>query len=313
MKMNKVLEQIEQNLGFQLPLEIVNIYHKAIVFPSTIFLFDTRIAGSNWLLKGDYFLLKPQEKNIKERGEYFIRDFYVKEGEGILETVNKKVSESVNQYWSEEKIFVFAWSNDLVEQDSSLIYVFENNGLVKGIYIHSFNYVNEKVFVASRLSDIYDLSQIESNSSVKYNFPHKLTKSIISYKELLKVSYLLLDSESVDDVKDYEFILKSFANLSENKFLRIINSLNEHNAHRSIEIEINNKRYFTLLEGNTDNIDLKIIDFVNDCLIDIGFTRKKFIAFSTPSFGQEVGIPHSAASLAKRNLWYSLIVCIEIM
>jgi len=297
--LNKVLEQIEQTLGFKLPLEIVDLYKKAMVFPKTTYVFDTRSTGSHWLLNGDYFLLKPQEENTRERGEYFIRDFYVRVGDNILATVNKKVSESVKQHWSEDKVFAFAWSNDVVEQDACLIYVFDSNGSVKGVYIHSLNYVEEKIFVGGKLSDIFDLNQIDLNTDLKVKFSSKLNKGTLSYKELLKGSYQIIDSESVDDVKDYEYILKTFSNLSDRKFSPIIKSLNEQDAVRSIEIEINGRKYLTQLQGDTDYIDLKIIDFVNECLIDSGHTRKKFIAFIDTSFGQEVGIAFVSRSLLK--------------
>lgn len=297
--MNKVLEQIEHTLGFKLPLEIVDLYKKAMVFPETTYVFDTRSTGNHWLLNGDYFLLRPQEENALERGGYFIKDFYVKKGDNILTTINKKVSESVKQHWSEDKVFAFAWSNDVVEQDASLIYVFDSKGSVKGVYIHSLNYVEEKVFVTGKLSDIFDLDQIDLNLGSKVKFSPKLNKGAVSYKELLNGSYQIIDSESVDDVKDYGNILKIFSNLSDKKFSPIIKSLNEQDAVRSIEIEVNGRIHLTRLQGDTDYIDLKIIDFVNECLIDGGHTRKKFIAFIDSSFGQEVGIAFVGKSLLK--------------
>jgi hypothetical protein len=298
--MNKVLEQIEQTLGFKLPIEIVDLYKKATGFPETTYFFNTRSIGSHWLLNGNYFLLKPQEENTIERGEYFIRDFYVEVGNNILTTVNKKVSESVKRYWAEDKVFAFAWSNNVVEQDASLIYVFDSKGSVKGVYIHSLNHVEEKIFVAGKLSDIFDLNQIGFRSGSKVEILSKINTDTVSYKELLKgSSHQIIDTESADDVKDYEDILIMFSKLSDGKFSPIIKSLNEQDAVRSIEIEINGRTHLTKVQGDSDYIDLRIIDFVNECLIDSGHTRKKFIAFIETSFGQEVGIAFVSKSLLK--------------
>lgn len=298
--MNKFLEQVEQNLGFQLPLEIVDLYNRVVDSNKNTYIFDTRSVGGHWLLNANYFLLKPGDRNTKERGEYFIKDFYVKEGDDILVSVNKKVSESVKQYWSEDKVFAFAWSNDVVEKDASLVYVFNNDGSVKGIYIHSLNYVENKVFVANSLFGIFDLDEVKLGSdSKKIRFNIKSENKTQSYKELLKSSYQIIDGESVDDVKDYEYILKIFSGLSGGKFVPIVKSLSEQDAIRSIEIEINGRKYSAQLQGDTDYVDLKIIDFVNHCLVDDGQTRKKFIAFSDASFGQEIGIAFVSRSTLK--------------
>ncbi len=294
--MDQILRHIEVNLGFQLPLEIRAIYEK---LNDNYYLFDTRPAGSHWLLNADYFLVKPEDCNIGERGEFFIKDFYVREGETILESLNQKVSKSIKEYWSEDKVFVFAWSNDVVEKDASLVYVFDNDGEVKGIYVHSLNYVEDKVFVAKRLSDIFRLDDINIESPRKARFAIKGGKDTSSYKELLKGAYKVIDLESVDDVKDYEYIIEIFSNLSGGKFTPVIKSLREQGVIRSIDLEIDGDGYSTQLLGDTGYVDLKIIDFVNECLIDKGHTRKKFIAFSDASFGQEVGVAFASKSMLK--------------
>ena len=284
--MNHILEQIEDNLGFKLPEEIVGFYDTVANAHETTYVFDTRSIASHWLLNADYFLVKPRDLNTKERGELFIKDFYVGEGENILEKLNQRVSESTSQHWSENKIF--AWSNDVVEKDTSLVYIFKNDGTVKGIYAHSLNYVEDKVFVAAKLSDIFSLKGVNTE-------PGKVRLSvkgpeIVTYKELLKEAYKIIDLESVDDVRDYEHLIKVFANLSGGKFSPTIKSLSEQGAIRNIEVEINGVNYSAQLQGDTDYIDLNLIDFLNKCLIDSGHTRKKFVAFSDASFGQEIGI-----------------------
>lgn len=287
--MEQTLRQIERELGFPLPTEILSLYNAVVNAHGTTYVFDTRSAGSHSFLNADYFLVKPEDRNTKERGDYFIKDFYVGEDEKILERINQKVSKSVKEYWSEDKVFAFAWSNDVVEKDASLLYVFNKEGAVKGVYVHSLNYVEDKVFVAKSLSDVFNLEVVNTQSD-KVRFTVKGDKGTFSYKELLKGAYKIIDLESVDDVRDYEHVIKIFADLSGGKFSPIIKSLSEQDAIRNIEIEINGVKYSTQLQGDTDYVDLKLIDFVNKCLIDNGHTRKRFIAFSDANFGQEIGV-----------------------
>lgn len=255
----------------------------------TFYFFDTRSIGSHWLLNANYFLVKPGDRNLKERGEFFIKDFYIGEGENILENLNQKVSKSIKEHWGEDKVFAFAWSNDVVEKDASLVYIFKNDGTIKGIYVHSLNYVEDKVFVAASLSDIFSLEGVNTESD-NAKLTVKGIKATITYKDLLKEAYRIIDLESVDNVRDYEHVIKVFSDLSVGKFFPTIKSLSEQNASRNIEVEINEVKYSTQLQGNTDFIDLKFIDFVNKCLIDNGHTRKKFVAFNDASFGQEIGV-----------------------
>ncbi|GJM63067.1 hypothetical protein [Persicobacter diffluens] len=294
--MDQVLKNIEENIGFKLPLEIRAIYEK---LNDNYFVFDTRKAGGHWLLNADYFLIKPGDLNTKERGEFFIKDFYVCDGVNILERLNQKVSKSIKEHWSENKVFAFAWSNDVVEKDASLVYVFDNDGAVKGIYAHSLNYVEDKVFVAKRLSDIFILDEIYIESSRKAKFAIKGDKAMTSYNEILNGDYKVIDVESVDDVKDYEHIIEIFSNLSVGKFTPMIKSLREWGGIRSIDLEIDGEIYSTELQGGNGCVDLKIIDFVNDCLIDKGHTRKKFIAFSDVPFGQEISVAFVSKSILK--------------
>jgi len=281
------LNNIAKKLDLQLPSEIVSIYEN---INRSFCVFDTRSIGEHWLLNADYFLVKPEDYNTKERGEYFIKDFYVNEDKNILESINREVLASIKEHWSEDKAFIFAWSNDVVEKDASLVYLFNDDGSVKGIYVHSLNFVEHKVFVAKSLSEVFNLEKphIEAN---KVRFTTAQSQEVTpSYQELLKGTYKIIDLESVDDVKDYEYLIKVFINLSKEKFSPIIKKLSEQNTIRSIEIEINHVSYAAQLQGDTDYIDLKIIDFVNSCLVDQGHTRKKFIAFRDINFGQEAGI-----------------------
>lgn len=79
----------------------------------------------------------------------------------------------------------------------------------------------------------------------------------------------------------------------------MIKSLREQGVIRSIVLEIDGDNYLAKLQGDTSCVDLKIIDFVNECLIDKGHTRKKFIVFSDASFGQEVGVAFVSKSTLK--------------
>lgn len=286
MKLNQILKHIEKDLGFQLPSEIRRIYEKV---NQNYYVFNTRKVGNHWLLNADYFLIQPEELNTKERGEFFIKDHYIEEGVNILESLNQKVSKSIAEYWSENKVFAFAWSNDVIEKDASLVYVFNSNGEVKGIYVHSLNYVEDKVFLAKSLSDIFKLDDLEMVSSSIARFAISEDNDISSYEDLLKGAYKIVDLESVADVKDYEDIFDIFSSLSRGKFSPMIKSIREQNEVRSIDLKIDGDSYSVRLQGDTDYIDLKIIDFINSCLIDKGHTRRKFIAFRNMSFGQEVG------------------------
>ena len=290
--MNDLLIKIEKELGFELPREIVDLYSSIEKYKNKYFIFDTRNLGEHWLLKSNYTLIQPKEKNKKWKKDFFIKDFYVNEDDNIIMAINEKVSRSVKQHWSENKIFAFAWSNEVVEKDASLIYVFNNDGSVKGIFIHSLNFATEKVYVAKNLKDVFklELKDLINSELFKFELRSNIGHEERSFVKIVKGSYKIIDLESVDDVYDYKGIIEIFTKLSNRKFFPIIKSLKEENDIRIIEIEINGKFYSTNLKGGTDWLDLTIVDFINNCLFDNGFTRKKFIVFRSVNFGQEIAV-----------------------
>lgn len=296
--MNSYLKHIEEDLGFKLPVDLINLYTKANEDSKKTYVFDLKAIGGHWLLNGDYFLLSPDEHNNKERGEYFIKDFYVDEGENLLLKINETVSKSIREYWSENKVFAFAWSNEVLEKDASLVYVFDDFGIAKGIYIHSLNFVEDKIFVANSISELISYENSKLNSNV-IKFTSFKESELSSYAEVLKGSYKIIDLESVDDVKDYQYIINILTDLSKGKFSPQIKAFHEKNSVRNIDLEINQIEYSIQLQGNTDYVDLKVIDYANKVLEDNGFRRKKFVAFKEANFGQEIGIAFVSKSKLK--------------
>lgn len=295
-----MIETIENSLGVKLPLEIKELYENIALLEGVKFLFDTRKLGNHWLLNSNYFLVTPKEINTKDRGKYYINEHYVNTGENILCSINFKILKSIKEYWSENKVFVLAWSNEVVEKDASLLYVFNDDNTIKGVYIHSLNYVQEKVFLGKNLKDFFDLQVPDCLNDDVYQFPLLTSDSTILYKDVLQNNFKILDIESVDDVLDYRYVIDLLSNLSGNKFSFEIQSLNEIDSVRFINVSLAGKEFTYELEGNTKYLDLKLFKEINKSLLEIGFKRKQFVLFSDVAFGQEIGVAFIGRSRQKQ-------------
>lgn len=289
--MNEVLDKIELELGFELPRELKTLFELIDERSGSTYIIDRKKGAGHWFLDAKYFLLNSVSVNSQDLGEFSLETRIVPERESILIGANKKASWSMSHNWNEHKTFVFAWSNEHVEKDACFAYLFEDDGRVKGIYAHLLNWVEHKIFVANKLTDIIDFSEIKSNSGA-VTLTNLLNKNQKTYQDLLGDSYKIIDLESVDDVKDYDYLLKIFSQMSNDEFSPTMKKFSEVESIRAIELEIDNKAFSVQLEGDTDYIDLKIISFVNGCLTALGKTKRQFVAFSTASFGTEVALAY---------------------
>jgi hypothetical protein len=295
--MNDILRKIQSRQGIQLPREIVDLYNTIDSYDDLRFIFDIRGTGSHWLLTSEYFLIHPRDLNERSRGRFFIKDHYVTEKSNTLTVVNEVVSASTKSHWSEDKVFAFAWSNDVVEKDGSLVYIFNKDGSPKGIFVHSLNYVDEKVFVAANLSDLFRIDADSIISSIQQKsrdglvrIRQRINAEAHSYKSVLKESCAIIDVESVDDIKDYKHILDTFNRLSEGKFSAQILSFEEDGDVGRIELQVGGQNMTIKVDRSSASVDLGVVDFINEALISRGFTRKRFVVFKDIAFGQEVGL-----------------------
>lgn len=295
--MNSTLIEIEKILGFELPSELKNFYRIITTAKNTMYILDGRGLSKHWLGEADYFFVKPNELNSKDRDQYYLKDNIVKEDGNILNAINSIISYSSLRYWGAEKVFCFAWTNQVPEKDTGLAYVFNDDGTVDGIYAHSLNWVEDKVLIAKKLSDIIDFDNISTDPGV-VKFNDSIAKNRKSYKQLFSGQFEIIDLESVDDVKDYQYLLGLCKSLSKEEFSPKIVELSEVDNIRMVRLEYRGKIFSMELQGDTDYVDLKILDLVNECLLSTGYKYRKFIAFRESSFGAEVGI----AFLSKTGL-----------
>lgn len=286
---SNMLKKIERQLGFKLPEELKLLYELIDAQPDSTYVIDIAKSPPHWFLNAKYFLLNSKNINSSKLGDFAVPKWLTPEGENILLNANKEASYSMSYNWEEHKSFTFAWTNELPEQDTGLAYVFEKNGTVKGIYAHSLNWVEHKVFVANKLTDIIDFDEIRSNSGI-VNLTNLLNINQKTFKELLSDSHQIIDLESVDDVKDYAYLLKIFEQLSNGEFSPSAIGFSEENRVRVIEFELEGKLYSANLEGDTDYVDLNIVTFINNCLADQNKNQRRFVAFNTVSFGTEAGL-----------------------
>jgi hypothetical protein len=295
--MNDILKKFQSGRDIHLPKEIIDLYNIIDAYGDFRFIFDMRGTGSHWLLNSDYFLVHPGDVNEKSRGYFFINEHYVPGKSNIIHEVNDIVLESIKSHWSEDLIFAFAWSNDVVEKDASLVYLFNKDGSTKGIFVHSLNYVEEKVFVAANLSDLFRIDVESIKSSIEHRsidglvrIQRKINVETHSYKSILKDSYEVIDLESVDDIKDYKELIETFIRLSEGKFSAEIRSFEEEGDVGRITLLVGGENSTIEVDRASDSVDLGVVDFVNEGLVNRGFTRKRFVAFKDSTFGQEVGL-----------------------
>ncbi|GAB2197506.1 hypothetical protein [Sessilibacter sp. MAH4] len=286
---SNMLKKIERQLGFKLPEELKILYELIDAQPDSTYVIDIAKSPPHWFLDAKYFLLNSKNVRSSNDGSFAFPNRMASEGENILLKANEKISYSMSSNWKEHKSFTFAWTNELPEQDTGLAYVFEKNGTVKGIYAHSLNWVEDKVFVANKLTDIIDFDEIRSNSGI-VNLTNLLNINQKTFAELLADSHQIIDLESVDDVKDYAYLLKIFEQLSNGEFSPSAIGFSEENRVRVIEFELEGKLYSANLEGDTDYVDLNIVSFINNCLADQNKNQRHFVAFNTVSFGTEAGL-----------------------
>jgi hypothetical protein len=138
-----------------------------IQLPFTLLL-DTNKIAKHWFLSYKYFLIREDYtfgnlpfKTIfdspKSDKNMIFKDF-----------AEKSVLSSIRQNWKTDfeigHLEIIAWCSEIVEKDSSLFYLYDNQNNYKGLFCHSLNWAEDVVYFGNSLNDFFDWSQCVSSS-----------------------------------------------------------------------------------------------------------------------------------------------------
>jgi len=295
-------------------IEIENLQKliSPLPFPSTVIL-DTAKTVKHWFLTYKYFVIRedftfenlPFKTCFNEVGNMSFKSF-----------AEDKVLESIRTYWNTdftiERIEIIAWCSEIVEKDSALFYIYDNQNICKGLYCHSLNWVKDIVPVGNGLGDFYDLEkalaepasliQIDKN----YLIPRKKISKVKNqtYIDFLsKDEYLILDAEvgctpTFDYYKTYidTILIPLTKNELQYTDLHLVSDLN---GELNFIWKIDNKSLTFILNNSSDYIDEEFYKKINEVLAKIK-TSKLLILFRHYDFGQEYGLAYLEAKKAKK-------------
>lgn len=261
------IQKIEGELEMKFPDQLREFYEKEIL-PKEIevpiklqckhLINDWKYGYNFWVLINDF-----------NNGDYW--DICKGENWNINGIINcsKAISKAINQ-----KVLCFAWSYDCVEKDTGIFYMEDGK-----IYGYSLNMSNYKF---DFLTDDFQ-SILNPNS----------TNSIPKIEEIIeRENWYFGDQESAVSVEAYKEIIEDyFIKTSGNRLIfRGFNGKEIGNEQRKIEIELNGNKFEFELKTHNGWIDPQIIGMMNNVLIKIGISDKKFVEIRDQSWGQELGV-----------------------
>ena len=133
------------------------------------------------------------------------------------------------------------------------------------------------------INEAVELVTSGHNKPIKYSLK-KSNKDLIDKNRIL-----VTDGERVDDVKDYESLIKEFCSLTDGTYSLEYYEGEEIEGRRIIKLAIGGVKLTLDLEGETDWVDLKIIEQLNKGLSKLN-GNNQFYEFKDNSFGQEFGV-----------------------
>ncbi len=282
-----------------------------IPFPLTIIL-DTNKTVKHWFLTYNYFVIRedftfdnlPFKTIYNQNENGFFKNYVENE---VLKSI---LSEWENIDFKIGRIEVIAWCSEIVEKDSSVFYLYDNQENYKGIYCHSLNWSKDIVHLGYSLSDFFDLdkgvNELEKIGS-NYLLPRKKVskEKKQTFEELLsKDEYLILDAEfgfepTFDFYKNY--IDTTIIPLAKNKLKYTnLNFVSDSNGKLKFVWELDTIKVKFSLGNDTDYIDGKeFYKKLNEVLVQCTST-KLFVPFRHYDFGQEYGLAFLDSKKAKK-------------
>lgn len=281
-----------------------------IPFPSTIIL-DTKKTAKHWFLTYNYFVIRedftfdnlPFETVFNENVSGVFKSY-----------VENAILESIVNYWENigfeiGKIEVIAWCSEIVEKDSSLFYLYDNQGNYKGLYCHSLNWVKDVVYLGHDLSEFFNFDKeiVElEKCDLNYLMPRKKLSKVKkqTFEQLLaKDEYLILDAEiGCDPNFDFyrNYIDSTIIPFTQNKLKYTnLNFVSDSDGKLEFVWEFETIRVEFSLENGTDYLDVEFYKRLNEVLVQ-SKSSKLFILFRHYDFGQEYGLAYLDNKKAKK-------------
>lgn len=284
-----------------------------IQFPFTLIL-DTKKTAKHWFLSYNYFVIR-EDYTFENLPFKTCFNQYSKDESGVFNSfVEKYVLQSIIRYWKTDfeigHIEIIAWCSEIVEKDSSLFYLYDNQNNYKGLFCHSLNWTEDVVYLGNNLNDFFDLDKTiielekcDSNYLLSRKKLSKVKKQ--TFEELLlKDEYLILDAEfgfepNLDFYRNY--IDTIIIPLTKNK-LKYTNLVLVSDSNGKLEFvwELDSMRVKFSLENDTDYIDGKeFYKKLNEVLVQ-STSSKFFVPFRHYDFGQEYGVAFLDSKKAKK-------------
>ncbi len=287
-----------------------------IPFPFTIIL-DTNKTAKHWFLSYNYFVIR-EDYTFENLPFKTVYDSPHRDKSIIFKGfAEKEVLDSIKQYWKTDfeigRIEIIAWCSEIVEKDSSLFFLYDNQDNYKGLYCHCSSYVTwaeDIVYVGNGLSDFFDLN-MTFNEFEKCDSNYVLPRKKLSkakkqtFEELLtKDEYLILDAEvgcepNFDLYKN--FIDTMMIPMTKNK-LKYTNLKFVSDSNGILEFiwEYDTSEVKFTLRNELDYIDTDgFYKKLNEVLLHCAST-KLFIPFRHYDFGQEYGLAYLDSKKAKK-------------
>lgn len=288
--------------------EIARLDQLAELLPEgTTFRFDMRNTTNHWFLKMDYyFILKTDERSDFEAKTVFAWRGHGNKPNLFRESAAKDGLESIRAEvdWGKEveHAEALAWTDQGVEKDTALLYLFDASGECMGLYAHSLNFTEDIVRVGNSFSDFFDFEKAKAELSAgnvegKYcDFP-RLSLSKEKKKKikdvLKKGTYEIFDPETgytMDAEVVQEFIQGKLSELSGGAIK--CDEIREIDTGKVLSLEwvVGDKAYPFKVYGETDYLDLlPIFHVANEVLAGMGI-EDEFVVYEEDNYGQCSGI-----------------------
>ncbi|OYX22633.1 MAG: hypothetical protein B7Z06_11385 [Flavobacteriales bacterium 32-35-8] len=273
MKNNISIKKVEKAIGFKFPKELERFYDDYFSADKNELIFKVSHLTNKWMFSNYHFWLL-------FIGDNDISNFDIYKSENTNKISIIKASEMIKDSLK-ENVLCFAWSHDCTEKDTGLFFKADGK-----IYGHSGNFSDEceAEFIADSL---YDLFNIETDNR------------ILKINEILSDNqWYYGDQECVDDIQDYERVIRDyFVNTSNGRlYLEKFDGLEIDSENRKLKLTLNQQECeFELLTRN-GWIDTVIIEEMNKLLNRLNISRKQFVEIRDSSWGQELGIAFASKS-----------------
>lgn len=202
----------------------------------------------------------------------------------------KEISHFIESYMPEDHPL---WSTEVLPLARSTYgdrttYVYFRNGIESPIRLNIDYTLARPRKVGETINDLIDVDDLMCNltpSRTVFNYNKKR-----SYKQLFDNRKILVtDGERVDGVSDYRSLLREFCAITSGELELNNFEGKEVDGRRHLTVTINSTKITLDLEGNTDWVDPKVIEQLNNAIATTGL-RNRFIPFRDSDFGQEFGL-----------------------